>query len=149
MKKQSSISIFNIAVFVAALGYFVDIYDLLLFTIVRKPSLIALGVAPADMYLSMVDVVQDSEAMLARFNKLIQEILRGSISRNTFRPWEVEILLDIESCNLREVPKREILRRYQKAVQRAMEKGAPTPLKLSEYLEGVKSRRQVVATSSP
>jgi MFS family permease len=31
------------AVIVAALGYFVDIYDLLLFGIVRKPSLIALG----------------------------------------------------------------------------------------------------------
>ena len=58
---------------------------------------------------------------------------------------EVEILLDIESCNLREVPKREILRRYQKAVQRSMEKGAPTPLKLSEYLEVVKSRRQGTA----
>ncbi len=90
----------------------------------------------------MVDVVQDHEAVLARFNKLIQEILRGSINRNTFRPWEVEILLDIESCNLREVPKREIIRRYQKAVQRAMEKGAATPLKLSEYLEVLKSRRQ-------
>ena len=90
----------------------------------------------------MVDVVQDNEVILARFNKLIQEILRGSISRNTFRPWEVEILLDIESCNLREVPKREVLRRYQKAVQRAMEKGAATPLKLSEYLEVVKARRQ-------
>ena len=38
-------SIFNIAVIVAALGYFVDIYDLLLFTIVRKPSLLDLGVA--------------------------------------------------------------------------------------------------------
>jgi putative MFS transporter len=37
-------SIFNIAVIVAALGYFVDIYDLLLFTIVREPSLQDLGV---------------------------------------------------------------------------------------------------------
>src|SRR5689334_21885399 len=37
-------SIFNIAVIVAALGYFVDIYDLLLFTIVRGPSLKSLGV---------------------------------------------------------------------------------------------------------
>src|SRR6478735_9213622 len=40
----SSNSIFNLAVVVAALGYFVDIYDLLLFTIVREPSLKALGV---------------------------------------------------------------------------------------------------------
>ncbi|MEN9548072.1 MAG: hypothetical protein RIR12_663 [Bacteroidota bacterium] len=37
-------SIFNVAVIVAALGYFVDIYDLLLFTIVREPSLAGLGV---------------------------------------------------------------------------------------------------------
>src|SRR6478735_3363134 len=36
-------SIFNIAVIVAALGYFVDIYDLLLFSIIRIPSLRSLG----------------------------------------------------------------------------------------------------------
>ena len=35
----------NAAVWVAALGYFVDIYDLLLFSIVRVPSLDDLGVA--------------------------------------------------------------------------------------------------------
>jgi MFS family permease len=34
----------NAAVIVAALGYFVDIYDLVLFSIVRIPSLLALGV---------------------------------------------------------------------------------------------------------
>src|SRR5262245_2782214 len=42
MHKKSS-SVFNIAVLVAALGYFVDIYDLLLFNIVRLPSLTSLG----------------------------------------------------------------------------------------------------------
>ena len=41
---QKTASVFNIAVIVAALGYFVDIYDLLLFTIVREPSLKGLGV---------------------------------------------------------------------------------------------------------
>lgn len=44
MKEAKQASIFNIAVIVAALGYFVDIYDLLLFTIVREPSLAGLGV---------------------------------------------------------------------------------------------------------
>ena len=34
----------NLAVWVAALGYFVDIYDLLLFSIIRVPSLESLGV---------------------------------------------------------------------------------------------------------
>ena len=38
-------SIFNIAVLVAALGYFVDIYDLLLFNIVRVKSLTDLGLS--------------------------------------------------------------------------------------------------------
>ncbi|HLE97827.1 MAG TPA: MFS transporter [Candidatus Thermoplasmatota archaeon] len=36
-------------VLVCALGYFVDIFDLLLFSIVRVPSLVALGVAEADL----------------------------------------------------------------------------------------------------
>lgn len=39
----------RLAVLVAALGYFVDIYDLILFGVVRKPSLAELGVAPGDM----------------------------------------------------------------------------------------------------
>jgi MFS family permease len=42
--ENRSASIFNVAVIVASLGYFVDIYDLLLFTIVRVPSLQELGV---------------------------------------------------------------------------------------------------------
>ncbi len=36
--------IFSLPVIVAALGYFVDVYDLLLFTIVREPSLKGIGV---------------------------------------------------------------------------------------------------------
>ena len=45
-KKQASL--FNVAVIVAALGYFVDIYDLLLFTIVREPSLVDIGISKTD-----------------------------------------------------------------------------------------------------
>ena len=89
----------------------------------------------------MIDVVQDSEIVLARFNRLIQELLRGTMNRNTFRPWEIDILLDIEGCNLRDTGKRDILRRYQKAVQRAMDRGAPAPMKLSEYLRSLKTGR--------
>lgn len=48
MNQPKPASIFNVAVIVAALGYFVDIYDLLLFTIVREPSLAGLGVDLAD-----------------------------------------------------------------------------------------------------
>ena len=89
----------------------------------------------------MVSDDQDAEILLARFNKLIQELLRGSMTRNCFRPWEIELLLDIEACDLRESNKRELLRRYQKAVQRQMEKGASRPLLLSQYLEAQRLRK--------
>ncbi|MGB5005727.1 MAG: MFS transporter [Ferruginibacter sp.] len=42
-------SIFSIAVIVAALGYFVDIYDLLLFSITRIDSLVSLGLTEAQV----------------------------------------------------------------------------------------------------
>ncbi len=49
MKGSSLRPLFSIPVIVAALGYFVDIYDLLLFSIVRIPSLRSMGVAEADL----------------------------------------------------------------------------------------------------
>ncbi|MCS7043040.1 MAG: hypothetical protein N2036_12190 [Bryobacteraceae bacterium] len=76
------------------------------------------------------------EARLHQFNRLIQELLRGRLHRNTFQPWEVEILLDIESCDLSNVNRRELLQRYQKAANRYVERGGRTLLKLSEYLAG-------------
>ena len=49
--QESSIKnqFFSLAVIVAALGYFVDIYDLLLFTIVREPSLVGIHVSESEM----------------------------------------------------------------------------------------------------
>jgi len=42
-------SLFQLAVVVSALGFFVDVYDLLLFGIIRKPSLTDLGLSPAEV----------------------------------------------------------------------------------------------------
>jgi len=47
--EQKKVSILNVAVIVAALGYFVDIYDLLLFAIIRIPSLRSLGLNDAQI----------------------------------------------------------------------------------------------------
>ena len=77
----------------------------------------------------------DPEVVLAQFNRLIRELLQGKINRNTFRPWEVELLLDIENCHVKESFKESVLRRYQKAVQRQLDRGAATPMKLSEFLQ--------------
>lgn len=54
---KTNASIFNVAVLVAALGYFVDIYDLLLFGIIRIPSL-------KDMGLSDAQILTDGEGIL-------------------------------------------------------------------------------------
>jgi MFS family permease len=60
MQQQKTAGIFSIPVLVAALGYFVDIYDLLLFTIVREPSLAGIGINKAD-----------TAAMIASSTKII------------------------------------------------------------------------------
>jgi MFS transporter, putative metabolite:H+ symporter len=47
MKPQKALGLFSIPVIVAALGYFVDIYDLLLFSIIRVKSLKSIGLTDA------------------------------------------------------------------------------------------------------
>ncbi len=49
MLKQSHTHPLNIVVIVAALGYFVDIYDLILFSIVRVPSLQEVGIVAGEI----------------------------------------------------------------------------------------------------
>lgn len=50
MENKSYKSLLSVPVIVAALGYFVDIYDLLLFSIVRRPSLVGLGVPEEQLF---------------------------------------------------------------------------------------------------
>ena len=53
--------IFNLTVFVAALGYFVDMFDLLLFPIVRQPSLTDLGIPQGDAQVSATFLLLNSQ----------------------------------------------------------------------------------------
>jgi MFS transporter, putative metabolite:H+ symporter len=57
MESKKSASVFNITVIVAALGYFVDIYDLLLFNIVKKPSLFSVGSTEASLLADSTKVI--------------------------------------------------------------------------------------------
>lgn len=79
--------------------------------------------------------ISDSERTLAHFNLLIEEVLQGWSSRSRYQPWEIDLLLDIESCNLDRARAVKILPRYREAVRREMENGARLPLKLSQYLK--------------
>ena len=55
--QKSNHSIFNIAVIVAALGYFVDIYDLLLFSIVKKSSVLGVGATDATLLADSTKII--------------------------------------------------------------------------------------------
>jgi MFS family permease len=55
--EQKKHSLFNLAVIVGALGYFVDVYDLLLFSIIRVPSLKSLGLSPDDIAKKGADII--------------------------------------------------------------------------------------------
>ena len=76
----------------------------------------------------------EQELMLNRFNRLIGEVMRGALARNSFQPWEVEILLDLDQCQLEKRRRLDILRQYQKAVERQVNNGDGPPMKLSEFL---------------
>ncbi len=78
--------------------------------------------------------VYELETMLTQFNRLMSELVRGRIQRTTFQPWEIDILLDIEACDLRDANRRQVLKRYQRAANRFVDRGGRTMLKLSEYL---------------
>ncbi|MCE5310830.1 MAG: hypothetical protein LLG20_24580 [Acidobacteriales bacterium] len=81
------------------------------------------------------------EEMLVQFNHLMEELLGEGLHRSVFERWEMDLLLDIESCRLSRSNWDRVLRRYKRAVERGMRKGARTPLKLSEYLGMSKARR--------
>ena len=76
----------------------------------------------------------EQELMLNRFNRLIGEVMRGALARNSFQPWEVEILLDLDQCQVEKRRRLDILRQYQKAVERQINNGDGPPMKLSEFL---------------
>ena len=61
-------------VIVASLGYFVDIYDLLVFSIVRKESLLSIGVKPADVLDTGISIIN-----VQMFGLLLGGILWGVV----------------------------------------------------------------------
>lgn len=83
----------------------------------------------------------DLEVMLNRFRRLLGELIRGATARNSFAPWELTLLLDLEQCNLNPRRRLETLRQYQRAVERQMATGPGPPMKLSDFLERKKQHR--------
>ncbi len=81
------------------------------------------------------------ELMLCRFRRLMAEVHSGVARRNNFEPWEIEILLDLQSCHFSRRRWPHLLQRYQKAVQRQLENGVGPPPTLSQYLAQCEEKR--------
>jgi hypothetical protein len=90
------------------------------------------------------DDYEHRELQLNRFRRLIGELMRGEMNRNTFEPWEIDLLLDFETCQLLLRRRLEVLRQYQKAVERQLESGAGPPMKLSHFLVLREQRRNAL-----
>ena len=82
----------------------------------------------------LTEDLADLELMLNRFHRLIAELMGGKTGRNSFLPWELDILLDMETCQFERRRRKEILRQYQRAVAKQMQRGPGPPMKLSEFL---------------
>ena len=92
----------------------------------------------------MIDTADDiieMELMLNRFRRLITELIRGAVVRQSFQPWEVAILLDFETCTVEPKRRLELLRQYQRAVEKQLGTGPGPPMKFSEFLQLKSTRR--------
>ena len=89
------------------------------------------------------------ERRLEYLDAIIAELAAGEFRRTTFEPWEIEVLLDIQSCQAEDVNKRELLRRYQRAAHRWLELGGRTVLLLSDYLARRHRRAPVHGALAP
>jgi len=87
------------------------------------------------------DEIVELELMRNRFLRLMGDLRRGALGRNTFEPWEVDLLVDLQSCQLEPKRRRQLLKQYERAVERQMDTGPGPPMKLSDYLQSRSTRR--------
>jgi hypothetical protein len=80
-----------------------------------------------------------SDAVAVRFNRLIRSVLDGDLKGNSFQPWELEIILDLERWPLPQAEFRRAILRYQRYGNRCLCKGAAVPQTISDYFQHVRS----------
>jgi len=78
---------------------------------------------------------------LTSFNQLVQEMIGGAIRRHTFSEWELDLLLDLQTCRIRKSARPDLLRGYLKAVHQSFAEGALSPPRFAAFLERRKQPR--------
>jgi MFS family permease len=72
--------IFSVALLVATLGYFVDVYDLVLFIVLKNPSLEGLGV-PREQWLEVGAALLDTQMIGMLVGGIVWGVLGDKIGR--------------------------------------------------------------------
>jgi hypothetical protein len=88
--------------------------------------------------------IEDSSTILIRFNRLMRDLEQGETKRNTFHPWEVELLIDLGTIDWKAPGRRKTLERYRRAVERRLAAGESRPLKFSEYIAASSRSRAIL-----
>jgi hypothetical protein len=102
-----------------------------------------------EMVIADADDLIERELMLNWFRRLMTELQRGAINRNLFQQWEIDLLLDIEGCQLERRRRADIIRQYVRAVERQLENGRGPPMKLPEFLASRGPTRTTVEQHAP
>jgi hypothetical protein len=89
----------------------------------------------------VAEEAETRELMFNRFRRLLRELMNGETSRNCFQAWEVELLVDVQNCDLPARRRTELLRQYERAVDRQLQRGPGPPMRLSEFLVMRAARR--------
>lgn len=92
--------------------------------------------------------IKKQQTEMTALHQLVQDIIGGSMRRNTFSQWELELLLDLQTCGIRKGSRSETLRRYLRAVQQHYAQGARGPLRLSTFLDRENGKSRVNAAPS-
>jgi hypothetical protein len=80
------------------------------------------------------------------FTQLIQELVAGTVRRNLFTRWELDLLLDLQLSRLRKASRADALRRYLRTVQQAQANGAAEPPRFPTFPEQT-ARRKAAASA--
>jgi hypothetical protein len=83
------------------------------------------------------------------FNQLVQELISGTVQRHVFTQWELELLLDLQTCSIRKCARADVLRRYLKAVQQQFTDNASNLLRLSAFVEQENQQRTSTRAATP
>ncbi|MEP7366026.1 MAG: hypothetical protein ABI972_22440, partial [Acidobacteriota bacterium] len=77
----------------------------------------------------------------SRFHRLMGSFISNNISRTVFQRWEIDLLIDIASCQMERRVTMRMFGEYRKVEYQRLATLGGRPKLLSEYLNARRSRR--------